>query len=300
MYPDDKYRAFMLGMADAETEAGVEDEILDGRIDSDHLQQIEEELIDDHLFGRLSMDEVRIFESEFLSTPRRASKLEFARALQHYAVRRAPEAKRRMHFVKLRGLVAMPWFLPLAGALGCAMLAVIWLGERNRSLSHELAQATQVNDEHQRVIVSILEERAGRTSQPPASIQTTESKSGPVSIPDQTAVQPSIRLSPGVSRGLATVPILHVNREASTVSIMIELPFDLVSTLREELLSSEDKTIWSQQFSITGGISNHGITTIVLPAGLLATGEYRLRAETGANREEPGGTAIYLFRIRKD
>jgi hypothetical protein len=157
-----------------------------------------------------------------------------------------------------------------------------------------------VNDKRQQLVASMLEEQARRTSQPAPSIQTTESKSGPVSAVGQTAVQPSIRLSPGVSRGLATVPVLHVNRQASTVSVMLELPFDLVSTLREELLNSEGKTIWSQQFSITGGILSHEITTIVLPTGLLATGEYRLRAETGASPAEPTDTATYLFRVRKD
>ncbi len=298
MYPDEKYRAFLLGMADAETEAGVEEGILDGRIDPGYLRQIEDELIDDLVFGRLSTPEERIFLTEFLSTPERIRKLEFARALQHYAIRPAREAGLRGAFLKLRRFGTITWALPLAGALGCAVLVATWLGERNLSLRHELAQATQLNDEHQRVISSMLEEQARRTSQPPASIPTTESKPGPVSSLDRTAAQPSIRLSP-VNRGLAKVSVLHLDPLATTVSILLELPFDLRGTLREELLNSEGEIIWSQRFSRTSGISNHGSITIVLPAGLLATGEYRLRTETGLSPEEPGDTATYLFRIRK-
>jgi len=299
MYPDEKYRAFLLGMADAETEAGIEEGILDGRIDPGYLRHIEDELIDDLVFGRLSTGEERIILSEFLSTPERVRKLEFARALQHYASRPAREAGRSGIFLKLRRFTIISWVLPLAGALGCAVLVAIWLGERNQSLRHELAQATHLNDEHQRVISSVLEEQARRASQPAASIPTTQSKPGPVSIPHQTAVQPSIQLSP-VNRGQATVRVLHVDPQATTVSFLLELPLDLGSTLHEELLNSEGEIIWSQQFSSTNGISNHGITTIVLPAGLLATGEYRLRAGTGLSREESGDTRTYLFRIRKD
>ena len=57
MYPDRTYRAFLLKMADAETETAIEEAILDGSIDLAYLGQIEEELIDDSLFGRLSDEE---------------------------------------------------------------------------------------------------------------------------------------------------------------------------------------------------------------------------------------------------
>jgi len=93
--------------------------------------------------------------------------------------------------------------------------------------------------------------------------------------------------------------MLHLSRQATTVSIMLELTIDPVSILREELLSSKDKTIWSPQFSSADGIANHGSTSIVLPAGLLANSEYRLRAEAGARGEVQGDSATYLFRVRR-
>jgi hypothetical protein len=300
MFPDDKYRAFLLGMADTETETKIEEGILEGRIDPDHLQQIEEELIDDHLFGRLSHEEERVFKSEFLSSHERAGKEEFARALLHFAIRRAPEPTRDVAVRKLRRWVAMPWSLPLAGALACAVLAAIWLGERNLNLSRELAQATQANDEHERVIASMAEEQKRSASQSKASNEAIESRTAAISDSEQAALQPVFRISPGVSRGLDAVRVLHLSRQASTVSIVLELPFDPVSTLREELLNSEGKTIWSQQFSGADGISNHGSTSIILPAALFATGEYRLRAEADARGEEPGDVATYLFRVRRD
>ena len=44
-------------------------------------------------------------------------------------------------------------------ALACAVLAATWLGERDLSLSRELAQATRANDEHERVVASMAEEQ---------------------------------------------------------------------------------------------------------------------------------------------
>src|SRR5579871_2845127 len=164
MCTDDKYRAFLLGTSDEETTAGVEEKILNGSIDLDHLYQIEEELIDDHLFGRLSTEEERMFRSTFLSTHERAGKLEFASALRRYSAQNLPVVGLRFVFAKLRGLVMMPWFLPLVGALSCTLLVTIWLGERNLNLIHELAKSTNENNERQRVIESMVKEQKPRVS----------------------------------------------------------------------------------------------------------------------------------------
>ena len=300
MDPDKKYRAFLLGMADPETEASVEEEIFDGRIDPDRLQQFEEELIDDLLFGRLSPDEERKARSVFLTTPQRIGKFEFARALQHHAALHAPKGRHLTIFAKPYRLAARHWVLPLAGALSCAVLAAAWLGERDLALNQELAQASRTNDDHQRIIESMREEQARRTSQPAPPTQPTLSKAPAISVSEKTTVQPSIRLSPGFSRGLATVPVLRLNRLASSASFVLELPSDHQHALREELLSSDNKTIWIQQFSVTTGISNNGITTIILPAAIFSTGEYRLRVETGPDTNGLEESATFLFRVRRD
>jgi hypothetical protein len=275
--------------------------ILDGRVDPDRLLQIEEELIDDHLFGHLPPEDECTFKSEFLCSRERTRKVEFARSLLDYAIRSAPESKRGVAAGKLRGWFALQWSLPLAGALACALVATIWLGERDLSLSRELARATQANDEHERMIASMAEEQKRRADQSKAPYEPT--MSGPAANPDseQAAVQPVFHLSPGVSRGLTAIPVLHLSRQASTLSIVLELPFDPVGKFSVELLNSEsedvDKIIWREQFSGTKGIASQGSITITLPAKLLSTGEYRLRVEADASGAVTGGRAIYLFRV---
>ena len=299
---DDKYRSFLLGAADEETEIVIEEEILDGRINIDHVCQIEEELIDEHLFGRLSPEEERLFRSRFLSTPGLVGKVKFAIALQRYSARKIPGVERRGLFAKLRELASIPSVLPWAGTVSCVLVVTLWLGDLNLRLNHELVLARHENNERRQVIDSLIEEQKRRVGQPNAWNDSVESGRTAISKFDQASVQTEIRLSPGVSRGLATIQVLHLHRQTRTVSIVLELPFGPVNTLREELLSSEDKIVWSQQFSNAHGMSNHGTTTIVLPSGFLVTGDYRLQAEGDANakREGGGATATYVFRVRNE
>jgi hypothetical protein len=192
--------------------------------------------------------------------------------------------------------------LPLAGALACALLVAGWLAEHNLSLRRELAQSTQEDDERQRVLASLQQEQK-RTEAEIAAGARLSAKSPADRVLETSSDllgKPIMRLSSGVSRGLATVPVLHLRSQASMVFIELELPFAPQGALHEELLNSDDKPIWSQQFSGSSSIAPNGVTTIVLPAALLATGEYRLTVEHGTNGGEAPGRATYLFRVRRD
>jgi hypothetical protein len=298
MYTDGTYRAFLLKMADAETETAIEEAILNGSVDTAYLRQIEEELIDDSLFGRLSEEEKRHFNSDFLCTVERKGKFRFASALQQYSAQHFLHSPRFRAWNGLRRFATIPWALPLVGALGCALLAAAWLGARNSGLRHELARSTQENDKRQRIITSFQEEQKRLEQSMP-----TSAASGPRQTSEQGAVPMGlsvIRLSSGVSRGLVAVPVLHLGKQTSMASIVLELPFDPRGNMHEELFDSNDKSIWSQQFAASDLISRNGIAIIMLPTALFSTGDYRLHVEAGATGEELGGKVTYLFRVRRE
>jgi hypothetical protein len=314
MHPDQTYRAFLLKMVDADTDAAIEEGILDGSIDLTHLLQVEDELIDDSLFGRLSDEEKSHFTTDFLCTPERNAKLTFARAMKQYSAKQSSPIRRGSVWNSWKRFSALPWSLPLVGTLACALLVVGWLTERDLTLHSELALNSRESDEHQRIIASLRQELAGAQSphvvapsQSPhamagrASRRSLESMTGQTREPDDDLAQLSvIQLSSGVSRGLAAVPVLQIRREASFVKIRLDLPFDLIGAVREELLDSADKSIWTQQFSVSTSIAPHGITTIVLPAALFTAGDYRLRVEAGTREKEPGARVAYVFRVRRN
>jgi hypothetical protein len=283
MTADQQYRQFVLGMAGPELEAKIEEGILRGEIDSSELLQLEGELIDELIFGRLSPEEERSFREGYLSSTEGARKLAFAHALRQYATTEAAAKNQSEIVLKSSAPAFLRWTWALAAAFVCAAVAVLWLGISNFRLSQHLAKAKREQKEQQSL---------GASNAPP------EGRS--VNPKSQAVLQAAIRLSPGVSRGLATIPVLELAHDANSATLVIELPFAPGRTLHEELLNSDNKIVWSQQFSVTGGAANDGTATIVLPAAILTADDYRLRATPDPRDAEAGGTATYLFRVRRE
>lgn len=283
MFTNEEYRTYLLGMADEKLESGIEEGILDGQIDPVDLEQVEEDLIDDLVFERLSQQEEHSFRDCYLSTAQGAGKLVFARALRKYAAEHRSTQEIRPSSVNFRENPALRWTRALAAALGCVVLAAVWLGGRSLRLSHQLAQAARANDKQQRMIASLLHEQGSNRS----------------ASSEQAVSSPVLRLSPGVSRGLATIPVLLLDRRAKTATIVLELPFEPGEQLAEELLNSDDKPIWSQHFSVAGVVSEDGTTIVVLPVSILVDGDYRLRVTSGSLGAGTGNAATYLFRVRQ-
>jgi hypothetical protein len=313
MYPDQTYRAFLLKMVDADTDAAIEEGILDGSIDSAHLNQIEDELIDDSLYGRLSDAETIHFTADFICTPERKAKLAFARAMKQYSSQQSSPIQRVPVWNNRKRFAAIPWNLPLAGALASVLLVTGWLTERNLSLRSDLAVASRKEDEYQRIIASLRREQAGMHPHIATPSQSAHDMAGPESgrSPGNTTDQiskpgddleelPFIQLSSGVNRGLAAVRVLQIGRKAKTVQIRLDLAFALAGAVHEELLDSAGKSIWSQQFSASHSIAPQGITTIILPVALFTSGEYRLRVQAGTSGEESAPRVEYLFRVSRN
>jgi tetratricopeptide (TPR) repeat protein len=78
-------RRFLLGQLGEEERERFEARLLDDQALLDHLPVVEEELIDDYLFGLLASGEREDFEQKFLTTPKRREKLLLARRLKQFA-----------------------------------------------------------------------------------------------------------------------------------------------------------------------------------------------------------------------
>jgi hypothetical protein len=106
-------------------------------------QAVEDDLIDEYVYGELSPDERRRFEQYFLSTPERHEALKIAEALKHYisinslpeaapsaAVTQPPPPPPKVTFPAfLRGGHPL-WRLPLAASLILITICALWLGVR--------------------------------------------------------------------------------------------------------------------------------------------------------------------------
>lgn len=285
-------RAFLLGMSDPDTEKTIEEGVLDGSIATDDLWMIEEELVDDHVFGRLSPEQQTAFHSRFLTTAERKDKLSFNRALHKYAQEHASGARARQRFffgMNYRFAMASGFAL-----LGLVAASAAWFGIRDVRLSRELAQLSRASDEQQRLLTSLMEEQKQRATQvnPAAATPATN-----MAAPNPVA-EPGIQLRPGVRRGVEAVPVLHIAAQATVVRITLELAFKPEAGLREQLLRPGGHQIWSQELTPAAPLAAHGATTIYLPAQLLNPGDYQIRLkDLSAGPADEGD--VYAFRVSR-
>ena len=294
---EDTIRAFLLGMADSETEKTIEEGILDGSLASDDLLVLEEELIDDHAFGRLSSEEERSFHANFLINQERKDKLGFSHAMRRYAVERAPGARARKRFWPGEGFSR----LVLAASLsvsGLAAITVVWLGIRDARLSRELALVSRSSDERQRLLTSIQEEQQRRASAVEDSTRAPAAMPSPSAAVPSPAAEPAIQLRPGVRRGVEAVPVLHVRDQAGAVRITLELAFNPQGGLREDLSRTGGERLWSQELPSSAETADHGETTLFLPAQLLTPGDYQIRLKDLSSDASDEGD-VYAFRVSR-
>jgi len=89
---DQDRRAYLLGTADLKTTYRIELEILRGGKEFERLEHLEDELIDEYVFGRLPDEESLRFWDHFLCTQMRKSKLDVANELRSWATSQSEDS----------------------------------------------------------------------------------------------------------------------------------------------------------------------------------------------------------------
>ncbi|HKQ77001.1 MAG TPA: hypothetical protein VJ810_25120 [Blastocatellia bacterium] len=94
-YDDNELRKYLLGrLPEAEREVFDELSIVDD-IFVERLDAIEDDLIDDYVYGEISGTELAQFESHYLASPHRREKVKFAQAFQPFAEKKILEKEAR-------------------------------------------------------------------------------------------------------------------------------------------------------------------------------------------------------------
>jgi len=288
-------REFLLGMSDPETEHLIEEGLLDGSLDIDHLRCLEDELIDDYVFGRLTKQDEAKFLRHFLCTNERKEKFAFSRSIQRYASKETSPTLPLKRFLPV--FPAQFWGLSLSTVLAGMLGIVFWLGIRDARLSRELAQARIAGNERDRLQLELTEER-NRTSLLSAPTTKIPSGEAPAGIHLRNVQRsPNLTLAPGLARGIERVPVLQIPPREDMVWIKLQISSDPGGAFREELFGGNGERIWSQEFFSTHSLLNQREMTVGIPALLLQPGDYRIKLE---ERSGTGAFEIldtYSFRV---
>lgn len=288
-------REYLLGMSDSEAEKTIEEGILSGSPAAEDLMLAEEDLIDDHVFGRLSAEEEAAFQANFCLSPERQTQLAFSRAMQKYILRKAP-ARPRLSF----SIGALPRFaLAASFALLCVVAAgAAWLEIRNVRLGKELAGVSRTSDEQQRLLALLMEQEKQRAAQTGPAGTVAGGAAAPGAAVSTPEVTPGIHLRPGVKRGIEPIPVLRVAGEAGAVRITLDLAFEPGDGLREELFHAGGARIWDQELSSARPVVAHGSTTVYVPSQLLSPGDYQIRVKDLSGDASDEGD-VYVFRVSR-
>lgn len=244
----DAIRQYLLRDLDAEREEELEKQLMSKSPDfEEHLESVEDELIDQFAQDELGRDEKKRFQARFVWSPERLEKLRFARALQHHqawsARREARETDSQPGILErlfgwLGQLKPAPVLsLALASGLLIAAIAVAWLFVGKVQLREELA---------------IAQGSATETA--------------------------SVWLEPGaLTRGMGEIERLIVPADATLVRMHLDLGIDDYESYRATLGSGTGDEVWSQSQLQAEELDERVAVTLTLPAELLVPGDYTIR-----------------------
>lgn len=211
---DDSVRAYLLGTADPDQAATLEEEYFDDPDVLDRIGEIEDDLIAGYLDGRLAPGERASFESHYLASPYHRTRVEMMRRLRHgspAASRPAlsPPAARPLPDRRTTWTRAT---LALAAGLVLAVAGVAWLARGGAEIES----------------LDVRAPSAPETAPPastPSAPDAAPSVPSPITEPPAARRQPvtlALSLSPVAVRGAGDPATLIVSESAELVRLQLE------------------------------------------------------------------------------
>jgi hypothetical protein len=244
----------------------------------------EDQLIDAFVRDELSAEERELFERQFIVSPIRRERVEFARALMSPEIDpllMPSEAQPQSFGHRSYGKPAFSTWAQRLAWVGAALIGFLivvssWFFFENRRLNRDLVRV-----QSEKPVIENKKQASGSQQDRP-SVPVT----GPLSLV----------LTPGLSRDSAQLPGVKLSQGIDTLSLQLELEGVATnSTYRATVETPEGKEVWSRsglpRRERAGG---SGSILIEIPAAVLVPGDYVVTLRAGRTPEE---IADYHFRV---
>jgi len=288
---------YLLGDAtDAEKEA-LERRFFEDALASEEIAAVEDELVDDYVAGRLAGAERIRFEQVYLTTPDRAAKIEFARALQERLA--APP----------KGAAAAKWprLLALAATVLVAFAGAYFayrFNEARRELARieeQQASLERRQKELSQELATNQAERARLEKELDLTRKEAESYASQIAAAQRDVGETiAFTLAGGLTRDTgASQKTLEIPPGTKQVKLSMSLPADHYASYSAVLRTPEGREVWKAASLAARRIGPALALDLAVPARLLASGDYIVSVTgiTATGRAEP--TADFSFRTRK-
>ena len=279
---------YLLGRLTEEEQARVEDRAFADRDYLGTLNAVEADLIDAYVRGELPQADRRAFEWQFLTSPQRRRKIEFAQALSRVTAEVAkPATTWRALLDPIRS-----WnpALRFAGALGAAICVAggSWLVVENASMRSRVSML-----EAQRRDLEMRSQRLQRDLA--AQVQSRPASEGP-----RTPIVASLVLMPGLSRAPSRTEQLVLDRGVQVAHIEIQLePRDEYPRFRADLRTRSGKEVLVLGSLVPRRTGDGYTVSMDIPASVLATEEYELGLKGLGDGQDAQDVGYYYFRVQK-
>jgi hypothetical protein len=303
---------YLLGEASEQEEQELEERYFADDDYFEHLNAVEEELIDAYVSGELSAGDRKRFEQHFLASSKRRQRVAFAQALLSSAARRH-EAKAPA----VRGGERRPWWrvwpslgqIPvmqelLAAGLVLLLIGGSWSVVQSRRLRDQLdqmrAEQTVLRSEGHGLRQQIEQQRTLQEQLNAAFERERDARSRleQAGVP-QSRVMASFILMPGTLRSPEDTRPLLIRPGTDVVQLQLDLEAEGGIQYRVAVRTAEDQEVWSQDGLQSRQTPAGRAVVMSLPAVLLPPGDYIVMLRTvtvGGNVEDAGQYSFKTIR----
>ena len=294
--PADRLTRFLLDDLPESEREQVERDCFEDPAAFERLVRTETALVDEYIHDHLSSAARRRFEARYLANPRLHERVDFARLLAQTLDRRAD---RHRAPVSAFGT----WFVPaIAASAAVLLIATLGLWVQNRRLRSDVAREASVRaaaSAEARGLQQQLDasrEEARRTGQrapiePPSPDAPVPPRSA-TNVFTLTLVAPRLRAPDAGGVRTARIPV-----ESATVNLEIVLAERAYSSYRVTIKSVGGGDVYVRGLIAADGSGSRTRVVTVVPADVLAAGDYVLSVAGEPKGSDPEDIARFLLRI---
>jgi hypothetical protein len=286
-YSVEMLRDYLLGqLSEPETERLDELSITDDEC-ADRLRAVEHDLVDAFVRGELHGATLEQFRSRYLTTPRGADAVRFAKGLQSVELR--PLAAHAPPATVVREKRRWPERLALAAAIVTLATASAWLVRDNMMLRARVTSVEASRDE----LLRDRQRRAAETATAANTAPRTESQGSPPLTIATLVLAPQLRSA-------RQLPAVTLGKGTSELPVRLDLePVDYPSYEASLIASSSNRQLWRAERLTAQSAGGRQTIDLRLPATLLAPQDYLIRVSGVPARGASETVGEYRFSVVK-
>jgi len=311
---DDDIVCYLLGgMSETEQLAMEEAFVSDPQIFT-LVADIENDLIDDYVRGRLALQQRELFERNFLTSPGQRRRVEIAKALlpsldriettdaDHSAINENPARRQRFSSFSFKPQLAFRLAATLALMLFATSLA--WLLLENRHLRQELRIAQEDAARRERELGQQVTDERQQNSRLADEIAQLRGNSAPQTTPPPLQTAPTfvkLLLAANVNRDPVSgiIPHLTIPPGRKQVQLVLKMEDSGYPDYRAEILTSSGVGILTRENLKPSLRRSIATFTVNVPSNMLTDGVYALRLRGMSKNGEGDILSNSSFRIEK-